>query len=195
MCQNQRPPPVFSLCMNKHAYKNGTYVLFCHLTVPTYNKNSLMTHIITYYTIWRSITEDRNIIICLTNPLFVRHLFSIFHYNQSYNNYSCSYLCTHPWVAPQKKKNLPWVSARISYFKNYCLLERWPFILPATTQRASVSQELTSHGVTETVLTPQVWICSPPFPSLPYSLAGIRRLVLAKGKVRRSKVSFPVQGS
>ena len=155
-----------------------------------------MTHIITCYTIWWSITEDRNIIICLTNPLLLDICFQFFIIIKAITTILVAIFAhIHGYLLRGKKKNLTWVSARISYFKNYCLLERWPFILPPTAQRASVAQELTSHSVTETVFTPPVWICSPPFPSLPYSLAGIGRLVPARGNMRRSRVSFPVQGS
>ena len=181
--------------MNKHAYKNGTYVPFCNLMFPKDPHHYMLYHMMVNN--WRQ--KHHNL---FNQSSFVRHLFSIFHHNQSSNNYSCSYLCTHPpWIhihgylLRKEKKNLTWVSPRISYFKNYCRLKRWPFILPPTTQRASVAQELTSHSVTETVFTPPVWICSPPFPSLPYSLAGIGRLVPARGNMRRSRVSFPIQGS
>lgn len=153
-----------------------------------------MTHIITCYTIWWSITEDRNIIICLTNPLLLDICFQFFIIIKAITTILVA-IFAHIHGYLLRKKNLTWVSARVSYFLNYCLLERWPFILPPTTQRASVSQELSSHSVTDAVLTPRVWICSPPSPSLPYSLAGIGRLVLARGNMRRSKVSFPVQGS
>lgn len=140
-----------------------------------------MTHIIGM--LWWSITEDRNIIICLTNPSFVRHLFSIFHYNQSHNNYSCSYLHIHGYLL-RKKFNMGQCKS-ILFFK--LLSIRKMAIYPPTNNTEGICLPRAVQSQCDRGCLLHEYGSALLHLPLCLQFGWIGRLVLARGNMRRSK--------